>query len=90
MWHILFQAFVKYHVHCKHLNKILFEINNFGFWQLFFEPIKNTSSSTTKIQMLIKYVSTEANYLQNSQAPTLSKKFYLHDMFEDSSIVGGE
>ena len=40
--------------------------------------------------MLKKYASTEANYLQNSQAPTLSKKFYLHDMFEDSSIVGGE
>ena len=89
MWYILFQAFVKYCLHCKHLNKILFEINNFGFSH-FFEPVKNTSSSTTKIQMLKKYVSTEANYLQNSQAPTLSKKFYLHDMFEDSSIVGGE
>ena len=38
--------------------------------------------------MLKKYVSTEAHHLQNSQAPTLSKKFYLHDMFEDSSIVG--
>ena len=72
------------------MNKILFEIDNFGFLQHFFEPIKNTSSSTTKIQMLKKYVSTEANYLQTSQAQSLSKKFYLHDMFEDSSIVGGE
>ena len=31
MWHILFQAFLKYHLHSKHLNKILFEIVNFGF-----------------------------------------------------------
>ena len=54
MWHILFQAFVKYCLHCKHLNKILFEIDNFGFSSHFFEPIKNTSSSPTKIQMLKK------------------------------------
>ena len=54
MWHILFQAFVKYHLHCKHLNKILFEIENFDLLQHFFEPIKNISSSTTKIQMLKK------------------------------------
>ena len=60
MWHVLFQAFVKYHLHCKHLNKILFEINNFGLSQHFFEPIKNISSSNTKIQMS-KSVSTEAN-----------------------------
>ena len=72
------------------MNKILFEIDNFGFLQHIFEPIKNTNSSTTKIQMLKKYVSTEVNYLQNSQALTLSKKFYLHDMFDDSSIVRGE
>ena len=49
-----FQAFVKYHLHCKHLNKILFEIINFGFLQHFSEAIKNTSSSTTKIQMIKK------------------------------------
>ena len=54
MWHILFQAFVKYHLHCKHLNKILFEIVNFGFLQHFSEAIKNTSFSTIKIQMLQK------------------------------------
>ena len=54
MWHILFQAFVKYHLHCKHFNKILFEIDNIGFSQHFFEPIKNIISSTTKIQMLKK------------------------------------
>ena len=62
MWHILFQAFVKYHLHCKRLNKILFEIINFGFLQHFSEAIKNTSSSTTKIQIIKKNVSTEANY----------------------------
>ena len=61
MWQILFQAFVKYCLHCKHLNKILFEIINFGFLQHFSEAIKNTSSSTTKIQMFKKNVSTEAN-----------------------------
>ena len=54
MWHILFQAFVKYCLHSKHLNKILFEIINFGFLQHFSEAIKNTSSSTTKIQMIKK------------------------------------
>ena len=52
MWHILFQAFVKYCLHSKHLNNILFEIVNFGFLQHFSEAIKNTSSSTTKIQMI--------------------------------------
>ena len=57
-----FPSIVKYCLHCKHLNKILFEIDNFGFLQHFFEPIKNTSSSTTKIKMLKKYVSPEANY----------------------------
>ena len=74
-WHILFQAFVKY-LHCKHLNKILFEIINFGFLQHFSEAIKNTSSSTTKIQMIKKNVSTEANYYYTkfSQVPTLNKK----------------
>ena len=54
MWHILFQAFVKYHLHRKHLNKILFEIINFGFLQHFSEAIQNTISSATKIQMLKK------------------------------------
>ena len=48
MWHILFQAFVKYRLHSKHLNKILFEIVNFGVLQHFSETIKNTSSSTKK------------------------------------------
>ena len=51
MWHILFRAFVKYHLHSKHLNKILFEIVNFGVLQHFSEAIKNTSSSTKKIQI---------------------------------------
>ena len=74
MWHILFQAFVKYCLHSKHLNKILFEIINFGFLQHFSEAIKNTSSSTTKIQMI--KISTEANYYctKFSQVPTLNKK----------------
>ena len=48
MWHILFQAFVKYRLHSKHLNKILFEIVNFGVLQHFSETINNTSSSTKK------------------------------------------
>ena len=43
-----FQAFVKYCLHSKHLNKILFEIVNFGVLQHFSETIKNTSSSTKK------------------------------------------
>ena len=51
MWHILFQAFVKYHLHSKHLIKILFEIINFGVLQHFSEAIKNTSSSIKKIQI---------------------------------------
>ena len=51
MWHILFQAFVKYRLHSKHLNKILFEIINFGVLQHFSETIKNTSSSTKKKKM---------------------------------------
>ena len=53
MWHILFQAFVKYRLHSKHLNKILFEIVNFGVLQHFSETIKNTSSSTKKKKIQI-------------------------------------
>ena len=53
MWH-MHKSFVKYHLHCKHLNKILFEIINFGFLQHFSQAIKNTSSSTTKLQMIKK------------------------------------
>ena len=63
MWHILFQAFVKYRLHSKHLNKILFEIVNFGVLQHFSETIKNTSSSTKKkkqIDLKKKMSSTEA------------------------------
>ena len=50
---MLFQAFVKYRLHSKHLNKILFEIVNFGVLQHFSETIKNTSSSTKKKYRLI-------------------------------------
>ena len=53
MWHILFQAFVKYRLHSKHLNKILFEIVNFGVLQHFSETIKNTSSSSKRKYRLI-------------------------------------
>ena len=75
MWHILFQVFVKYRLHCKHLNKILlFEIVNFGFLQHFSEAIKNTSSSTTKIQMIKKNVSTEANYYYTKFSSTNIKQ----------------
>ena len=74
MWHILFQAFVKYHLHCKHLNKILFEIINFGFLQHFSEAIKNTNSATTKIQMLKKNVCTEANYYYTKFSSTNIKQ----------------
>ena len=42
------KAFVKYYLHSKHLNKIVFEIVNFGVLQHFSETIKNTSSSTKK------------------------------------------
>ena len=77
MWHIFFQAFVKYRLHFKHLNKILFEIVNFGFLQHFSEAIKNTSSSTTKIQMIkkmqvLKQIS--LHYTKFSQVPTINKK----------------
>ena len=77
MWHILFQAFVKYCLHSKHLNKILFEIINFGFLQHFSEAIKNTSSSNTKIQMIKKMQVLKQillHYTKLSQLPTLNKK----------------
>ena len=77
MWHILFQAFVKYRLHSKHLNKILFEIINFGFLQHFSEAIKNTSSSTTKIQLIKKMQVLKQillHYTKFSQVPTLNKK----------------
>ena len=94
MWHILFQAFVKYRLHSKHLNKILFEIINFGFLQHFSEAIKNTSSSTTKIQMIKKNANTEANIIILHKILTsinIKQEINLHDMSdEDSSVVEGE
>ena len=79
MWHILFLAFVKYHLHSKNLNKILFEIVNFGFLQHFSsEAIKYTSFSTTKIQMIFKKMQVLKqillHYTKFSQVPTLNKK----------------
>ena len=74
-WHILFQAFVKYHLHSKHLNKILFEIVNFGVLQHFSEAIKNTSSSTKKkkknAQVLKQLL---LHYTKFSHIQTLNKK----------------
>ena len=95
MWHILFQAFVKYPLHSKHLNKILFEIVNFGVLQHFSEAIKNTSSSTNKIQIdLKKNASTEAIIITLHKILTrtnIKQEINLHDMSdEDSSIVGGK
>ena len=96
MWHILFQAFVKYHLHSKHLNKILFEIINFGVLQQFSETIKNTSSSTKKIQIDFKKKKKNAsNYYYTTQNSHTYKHYKqeinLHDMSdEDSSIVGGK
>ena len=66
MWHILFQAFVKYCLHCKHLNKILFEIDNFGFHNIFLSPSRIQIPLLQKYNVKKKYVSTEANYLQYS------------------------
>ena len=82
MWHILFQAFVKYCLHSKHLNKILFEIINFGVLQHFSEAIKNTSSSTKKYKLIKK---------MQVLKQLLLHYINLHDMSdEDSSVVGGE
>ena len=93
MWHILLQAFLKYRLHSKHLNKILFEIVNFGFLQHFSEAIKNTSFSTAKIQMIkkmqvLKQIITLHKILTSTN---IKQEINLHDMSdEDSSVVGGE
>ena len=90
-WHILFQAFVKYRLHSKHLNKILFEIVNFGVLQHFSETIKNTSSSTktnkcTSIEAIIITLHKILTRTNN-----IKQEINLHDMSdEESSIVGGE
>ena len=73
MWHILFQAFVKYHLHCKHLNKILFEIVNFGFLQHFSEAIRIQVPLLQKYKCQ-KYVSTEANYYYTKFSSTNIKQ----------------
>ena len=74
MWHILFQAFVKYRLHSKHLNKILSEIVNFGVLQHFSETIKNTSSSTKKINaQVLKQLLLHCTKFSHVQT-TLSKK----------------
>ena len=58
------------------------------------EAIKNTSSSTTKIQMIKKNASTEANIITLHKILTstnIKQEINLHDMSdEDSSVVGGE
>ena len=51
---IIIIIIVKYRLHSKHLNKILFEIVNFGVLQHFSEAIKNISSATKKIQIDFK------------------------------------
>ena len=94
MWHILFQAFVKYRLHSKHLKKILFEIINFGVLQHFSEAIKNTSSFTKKYRLIKKNASTEAIIITLYKIPTctnIKQEINLHDMSdENSSIVGGK
>ena len=47
-----FPSFCKISSTLQTFEKNIFEIINFGFLQHFSEVIKNTSSSTTKIQML--------------------------------------
>ena len=75
------------------MNKILFEIVNFGFLQHFSEAIKNTSSSTTKIQMIkkmqvVRQIITLHKILTSTN---IKQEINLHDMSdEDSSVVGGE
>ena len=71
---MLFQAFVKYRLHSKHLNKILFEIVNFGVLQHFSETIKNTSSSTKKINaQVLKQLLLHCTKFSHVQT-TLNKK----------------
>ena len=77
------------------MNKILFEIINFGVLQHFSEAIKNTSSSTKKIQIDLKRnTSTEAIIITLHKILThtnIKQEMNLHDMSdEDSSIVGGK
>ena len=88
-----FPSICKILLHSKHLNKILFEIVNFGFLQHFSEAIKNTSSSTTKIQM-IKKMQVLKQIITLHKIPTstnIKQEINLHDMSdEDSSVVGGE
>ena len=71
MWHILFQAFVKYHLHCKHLNKILFETVNFGFCNIFLRPSRIQEYKNTNVK---KNVSTEANYYYTKFSSTNIKQ----------------
>ena len=77
------------------MNKILFEIVNFGVLQHFSEAIKNTSSSTKKIQIdFKKNASTEAIIITLHKILTrtnIKQEINLHDMSdEDSSVVGGK
>ena len=93
MWHILFQAFVKYHLHSKHLNKILFEIVNFGFCNIFLRPSRIQVPLLQKIQMIkkmqvLKQIITLHKILTITN---IKQEINLYDMFdEDSSVVGGE
>ena len=72
------------------MNKILFEIVNFGVLQHFSEAIKNTSSSTKKE----KCTSIEAIIITLHKIlirTNIKQEINLHDMSdEESSIVGGK
>ena len=76
------------------MNKILFEIVNFGVLQHFSEAIKNTSSYTKKIQIDLKNASTVAIIITLHKILTctnIKQEINLHDMSdEDSSVVGGK
>ena len=58
----------------KHLNKILFEIVNFGVLQHFSEAIKNTSSSTKKKKNAQVLKQLLLHYTKFSHVQTLNKK----------------
>ena len=77
------------------MNKILFEIVNFGVLQHFSEAIKNTSSSTKKKKKKKKKcTSIEAIIITVHKILThtnIKQEINLHDMSdEESSIVGGK
>ena len=67
MWHILFQAFVKYCLHSKHLNKYYLKSSTLVFCNIFLRPSRIQVPLLKKYKLIKKNASTKQLLLYTTQ-----------------------